>query len=130
MKFNLITINTACNNPTIFVIPAITNFAQLPVNGNCSPDFKIRIFSCIFINDEIYDRTNIYIHVVGWNSWRDNKPANDQCTVNLNLLIYKHAPFSLVLILCPLVHVRQPVDRVIIYYCEKKSKCCLLPVFT
>ena len=48
----------------IFVISAITKYAQLPVNGDCSPDYKIRKFSCIFINDEIYDRTNIYIHVV------------------------------------------------------------------
>jgi hypothetical protein len=39
--------------------------------------------------------------------------------VNLNLLIYTQAPFSLVLILCPLVHMRQPVVRVIIFYWKK-----------
>jgi hypothetical protein len=40
--------------------------------------------------------------------------------VTLNLLIYKQAPFSLVLILCPLVHVRQPVDRAITCYLKKR----------
>jgi hypothetical protein len=39
---------------------------------------------------------------------------------NLNLLIYKQAPFSLVLILCPLVHMRQPVDTVITCYWKKR----------
>jgi len=39
---------------------------------------------------------------------------------NLNLLIYKQAPFSLVLILCPLVHMRQLVDTVITCYWKKR----------
>ena len=98
------TINTGCNNQTIFVNPVITKLSQLTVNGDCSPDFKIRMFSCIFINDEIYDRACSCIHVAWWNRWRDNKPSDDQCVVHLNVLIYKQALFSLVLILCPLVH--------------------------